>query len=528
MTTPRGPTGRFLTGSLAEFRADRLAFFTRCAREYGDVVSFRLLGRPVLLLNRPDLVEQVLVTHAKNFVKHFGLRLYKPILGNGLVTSEGDFWRRQRKLSAPAFQASRLPAYADAMVEGTGRMMEEWATGAHAARNPQTGCASNLEYVPPSPGTPGEGRGEGSPILNIEDPHPNPLPEYRERETTTRNSQTQQARDVNADMMRLTLQIACKTLFGADACPDPEVVGRAMEEGLEGIAARFRLTVPLPSWLPTPSNLRLRRSMRTLHAVVADLIAGRRAAAARAGGGGGDDLLSTLLAARDENGAPMTPGQLLDEVLTLLLAGHETTALALSYALHLLAHHPDAQDSLAAELSDVLGDRLPAYADLPRLPFTRNVVTETMRLYPPADFLGREAVVDCTVGDIPVKRGTNLFVSQWVLHRDARFFPDPLAFDPNRWTPAFEASLPRFAYFPFGGGPRFCIGQTFAAAEGALVLATLCQRFRFAPDPTFRLELHPGITLRPRAGVRLIVQPRPTSATARAGERAGAAMVVGT
>jgi len=483
MTTPRGPTGRFLTGSLAEFRADRLAFFTRCAREYGDVVSFRLLGRPVLLLNRPDLVEQVLVTHAKNFVKHFGLRLYKPILGNGLVTSEGDFWRRQRKLSAPAFQASRLPAYAEAMVDATARMMDEWATGAH-------------ETSEQAPGAHAAGR--------------------------------TQTRDVNADMMRLTLQIACKTLFGADACPDPELVGRAMEEGLEGIAARFRLTVPLPSWMPTPSNLRLRRSMRTLHAVVADLIAGRRAAGARAGGDGGDDLLSTLLAARDENGAPMTPGQLLDEVLTLLLAGHETTALALSYALHLLAHHPDAQDSLAAELSDVLGDRLPAYADLPRLPFTRNVVTETMRLYPPADFLGREAVVDCTVGGIPVKRGTNLFVSQWVLHRDARFFPDPLAFDPNRWTPAFEAALPRFAYFPFGGGPRFCIGQTFAAAEGALVLATLCQRFHFAPDPAFRLELHPGITLRPRAGVRLIVQPRPASAPARAGDSAGAAMVVGT
>jgi cytochrome P450 len=214
-------------------------------------------------------------------------------------------------------------------------------------------------------------------------------------------------------------------------------------------------------------------------------------------------------------------------VLTLLLAGHETTALALSYALHLLAHHPESQDALAAELSEVLNGRLPSYSDVPRLPFTRNVVTEAMRLYPPADFLGREAVVDFTVGGIPVKRGTNLFVSQWVLHRDGRYFPDPLAFDPTRWTPAFEASLPRFAYFPFGGGPRFCIGQTFAAAEAALVLATLCQRFHFAPDPTFRLELHPGITLRPRAGVRLIVRPRIISAPAGgAGEIPDAAVVV--
>src|SRR2546428_3148858 len=306
MTSARGPKGRFLTGNLAEFRADRLAFFTRCARDYGDVVSFRLLGRPVIMLNRPDLVEQVLVTHAKNFVKHFGLRLYRPILGNGLVTSEGDLWRRQRKLGAPAFQASRLSAYADVMVNCAARMADEWQR----------------------------------------DPAP-------------------RARDVHADMMRLTLEIACKTLFGADACPDPNVVGRALEEGLEGIAARFRLTVPLPAWLPTPANWRLRRSLRTLHAVVADLVAGRRAAMAR--DGGGDDLLSMLLSARDEQGRAMSDEQLLDEVLTLLLAGHETAALALSYALHLLALHPDAQAALRAEHSHLLAGRLPTDADLPRL-----------------------------------------------------------------------------------------------------------------------------------------------------------------
>ena len=450
MTPLRGPKGHWLTGNLPEFRADRLAFFTRCARDYGDVVSFRLLGRPVLLLNHPDLVEQVLVTNSKHFVKHFGLRLYKPILGNGLVTSEGDFWRRQRKLSAPAFQGARLPAYADAMVDGTEEMLRGWSAEASA-------------------------RGDGAPFV----------------------------RDVNADMMRLTLQIACKTLFGSDACPDPDAVGRAMEEGLEGIAARFRLTVPLPSWLPTPSNLRLRRSMKTLHAVVADLIASRRAGDRSHG----DDLLSILLSARDENGSPMTAAQLLDEVLTLLLAGHETTALALSYSLYLLAANPAVQEALRAELARVLGGRPPRYADRADLRHTRKVVNESMRLDPPADFLGREAVADCTVGGIPVKRGTNLFVSQWVLHRDGRYFPDPLKFDPDRWTESFEAALPRFAYFPFGGGPRFCIGQTFATAEAALVLATVCQRFRFAPDPTFRLELHPGITLRPKAGVRVVVRP---------------------
>ena len=459
MSLPRGPRGHFLFGHLAPFRRDRLEFMTRCARDYGDIVPLRLLGHPVILLSRPDLIEQVLVHHTKHFIKHAGLRLYKPILGNGLVTSEGDFWRRQRKLSAPAFQGSRMPAYAKEMVESAERMCVQWESD-----------------------------------LRRDGAHP---------------------RDVNVDMMRLTLEIACRTLFGADACPDPEVVGRAMEDGLEGIAARFRAAVPLPSWLPTRANLRLGRSMRALHAVVQGMIDARAAAADQSAG---DDLLSMLLAARDEDGSAMTPAQLLDEVLTLFLAGHETTALALSYSLYLLAGHPEAQSELRDELSRVLTGRLPDYADLPKLPYTRNVVTESMRLYPPADFLGREAVEDCTVAGIPVKKGTNLFMSQWVMHRDGRFFPDPLKFDPGRWTPEFERSLPRFAYFPFGGGPRYCIGQTFAAVEAALVLATVCQRFSFAPDSTFRLELNPGITLRPRAGVRVVV-----SAEAADDARTGAA-----
>jgi cytochrome P450 len=276
---------------------------------------------------------------------------------------------------------------------------------------------------------------------------------------------------------------------------------------MEAIADRLNWMVPLPAWFPTPTNLKLRRSVGALDEVVAAIIARRRAA--EPSGGGGNDLLSTLLAALDdEDGSGMTDRQLLDEVRTILLAGHETTALALTYALHLLATHPDAQAKLHAELSAVLGERAPAFADLPRLPYARNVVTEAMRLYPPADFLGREATADCTVAGIPVRKGTNLFFSQWVMHRDPRYFPDPETFDPDRWTPAFERSLPRFAYFPFGGGPRYCVGQQFATTEAVLVLAAACQRFRFAPKPGFRLELWPNITLRPRHGLPLVVHER--------------------
>ena len=447
-----GPKPRLLTGHLAEFRADRLSFFTRCAREYGDVVPLRLPGWPILLFNRPDLIEQVLVTQARHFIKHFGLRMYKPALGNGLVTSEGDFWRRQRKLSAPAFQAGRLAGYARDMVASTAHMLDGW-----------------------------EREGGGGQVR----------------------------RDVHADLMRLTLDIACRTLFGADACPEPRAVGESMEQALRNIEARFARIIPLPDWFPTPANLRLRRAMRTLDGVVTGIIARRRAA-----GADGDDLLSALLRATDDeaggggNGTGMTDGQLLDEARTILLAGHETTALALTYALYLLAEHPDTQTALHAELSDVLGGRLPSFDDLPRLPYTRQVVLESMRLYPPADVLGREATVDCEIGGILVPKGTTVFMSQWVMHRDPRYFPDPLRFDPGRWTEAFERSLPRFAYFPFGGGPRFCVGQGFASAEAALILAAVCQRFAFAPDPIFHLELWPSITLRPRDGVRLIVRGR--------------------
>jgi cytochrome P450 len=455
MCATRGPKAHWFYGHLREFRADRLGFFSDCARTYGDVVPLRLPGKRLLLFSRPDLIEQVLVTQSKNFIKHFGLRMYKPVLGNGLVMSEGDFWRRQRKLSAPAFQATHMSGYVAEMVSSAARISATWPTIPHV-------------------------------------------------------------RDVHVDMMQLTLEIACRTLFGTDACPDPRLVGDSMHQALSSIDVRFSRPIPIPDWFPAPSNLRLRRAMRTLDAVVGGIIDRRRCANGNGrdtsgGGGGGENLLSALLRARDEDGSAMTDEQLLDEVRTIFLAGHETTALALAYSLYLLATNPAAQDELYGELSQVLNGRLPTYEDLPRLAYTRNVVTESMRLYPPADVLGREAVGDCDINGVQVSKGTNVFLSQWVMHHDPRYFPQPQTFAPHRWTEQFEKSLPRFAYFPFGGGPRYCVGQAFASAEAAVVLATLCQRFAFAPDPAFEIELWPSITLRPRNGIRLIVSGRKAS-----------------
>jgi cytochrome P450 len=441
MNSLKGPKGRLFTGNLREFRADRLAFFTRCAREFGDLVPMRILRHPILLLSRPDLIEQVLVAQAGKFVKHFGLRLYKPLLGEGLVTSEGDFWRRQRKLSAPAFVGARIAGYAPAMVRATSAEIEKWRDG--------------------------------------------------------------QIRDVHEDLMRITLDIACKTLFGDQACPNPAVVGHAMEEAMLALSKRWERVIPLPDWLPTPVNRRFNRARAALDATVLAIIESRRQNLSQ-----GDDLLRQLIEAQDETGSAMTDRQLLDEVRTIFLAGHETTALALAYSLMLLASHREAQTVLSEELDRVLSGREPTHGDLPALTYTRNIITESMRLYPPADVLGREAKVDCTIGEVPVPRGTSLFMSTWVMHRDPRYFPDPLTFNPARWTENFEKSLPRFAYFPFGGGPRFCIGQTFALTEAALALATICQRFEFQTDPGFKLELWPSLTLRPRNGIRLIVRER--------------------
>lgn len=470
MPPPAGPRAGLFFGHAKAFRADRLTFLRDCARDYGDVVRLRLPGRPLLLFNHPDLIEQVLVTQAKHFVKHFGLRVYKPVLGNGLVTSEGDFWRRQRKLSAPAFQGARLAGYARDMVDSAAAMLEGWSADARTA---------------------GENAGDGVTGVAVR-------------------------RDVHADMMRLTLEVACRTLFGADACPDPHAVGDAMEQSLRALDVRFGRWLPIPDWFPTPANLRLKRALKTLDEVVGGIIARRRRGGADGVANGlghrgqeGNDLLSMLIRARDEDdGSAMTDAQLLDEARTIFLAGHETTALALTYALYLLAENPEAQRTLHAELDTVLPGGPPDYADLPRLTCTRRVVTEAMRLYPPADVLGREAIADTTINGVHVPRGTTVFMSQWVMHHDLRYFPDPARFDPDRWTPEFERALPRFAYFPFGGGPRFCIGQAFATAAAALILATLCRRFRFAPAPGFRLELWPSITLRPRGAVPLMVTER--------------------
>lgn len=438
---PHGPPGHWLAGNLPQFRRDRLQFLTDAARAYGDVTALRLANRRIYLVSHPDLIEEVLVTQSRNFIKHFALRLNPVLFGQGLLTSEGDFWLKQRRLIQPVFSRQRIARYAPDMVDATRRLIEAWRPG--------------------------------------------------------------ERRDLLPDMMSLTLDIAARTLFGTQVGGEAQAVVEALHVLQENFLARFNSLMPPPLWLPTPGNLRLRRAVRRLDAILFGFIRQRREDQQEKG-----DLLSLLLHARDEGGGLMSDRQLRDEAMTLFLAGHETTALALAWTWYLLGLNPDAEERLAEEVRSVLGDREPTADDWPKLKYTEAVALESMRLYPPGYVIGREALADCTIGGYHVPRGVTIFMSQWVVQRDPRFFAEPEQFRPQRWLDESIKQLPKFAYFPFGGGPRVCIGNTFALMEMVLVLATIARRFRFRLQPGHDVAPQPTFTLRPTPGVPGVIEPR--------------------
>jgi cytochrome P450 len=316
-----------------------------------------------------------------------------------------------------------------------------------------------------------------------------------------RSWQPGESRDLYADMRRLTLEIVTKTLFGVEIGDSVQRVAEAAEPIME-LNTRGRILIPFMRYLPTPLNLRYRRAVRMLEGIVTDII--HRSSTRE----DGQDLLSMLLHARDEGGRPLSFRQVRDEVMTLLLAGHETTALALCWTFYLLARNPCVVDKLATEIADVLGEDAPSVRHLGRLPYAEKVVRESMRLYPPAFAIARVAARDCEIGGYRVPRGASVVMSQWVMHRDPRFFEDPESFNPERWSAEFTAQLPRFAYFPFGGGPRVCIGASFAMMEATLLVVSVLQRFHFSLAPGCEVTPVTSITLRPKNGIRVLLEPR--------------------
>ena len=438
--TPPGPDGLPVVGSTYAFARDRLGFVTRMAREYGDVVKIEFTDREFYELAHPDHVRYVLVENNDNYVKGDFFQRQLGLLGNGLLNSEGEFWRRQRHLIEPAFHPDRIAGYAGTMTDYTERTLDGWTDG--------------------------------------------------------------EVRNVHGDMMRLTLEIVAKALFDVDIREDAADVGRALGDVMEHFRRSTSRPIMVPEWLPTADNRRYRRASETLDSIVGNIVRRRR----RNDDAG--DVVSMLLRAETDAGVGMSDDQLRDEVLTLLLAGHETTAQALTFTWYLLATHPTVERRLHEELAAVLGGRAPTVEDLDDLPYTEQVVRESMRLYPPVHGITRQSIEADTVGGYHLPAGAQVGLFQWVVHRDPRFYEDPAAFQPERWTDSFRSELHPFAYFPFSGGPRRCVGDRFALLEARLVLATMAQRVHLEALPESPLELAPAITLRPKGGLRMRVHER--------------------
>ena len=428
-----------LVGNGLAFLREPLGFLRAMRDRHGDVVRVALGPMEATLVSHPDLVEDVLVARNRLWRKDAYLRTsLRPVLGQGLLSSEGDFWRRQRRLAQPAFHRERVAAYGAIMVEHAERLARRWRDG--------------------------------------------------------------EVRDLHEDMMRLTLEIVAQALFGANVGDRAKDVGDAVAAILAYVSDPVELFVPFVKRLPTRRSRHYARAVRELDAIVYGVIERRRRSEEAP-----NDLLSMLLHARDEDGSRMSDEQLRDECMTLFLAGHETTAIALSWTWLLLSEHPRVREALEAEL-DALGDRPATVEDLPRLRYTGQVVAESMRLYPPAWSLGREALEDLELGGFEIRRGENVWFCPWSIQRDPRWFDEPDAFRPERWEGDLAKRLHKYAYFPFGGGPRLCIGQSFAQMEAVLLLATLARAFR--ADTLARPRPLPSVTLRPKGGLRARLRRR--------------------
>ncbi len=438
--------GRPFIGSLREFQRSPLGFSLEISQNYGDIARVTLLGEESIFVNDPDAIQHVLQGNARNYDKQtMDYQLLYPLVGRGLLTSDGDAWLRQRRLMQPAFHRQRIASLGQMMVEETLAALARWQDPAR----------------------------QGVPIA------------------------------FDQDMMRLTLTIVGKALLSIDLGDEANEFGQAFKQANARFGYDNMLSVMLP-WLPTRQNRQFKAAIQTMDRLVYEIIAQRRDEP-----GDHDDLLTMLLNARDEDtGAAMNNRQLRDEMMTILLAGHETTANALTWTFYLLSQHPEAAAQLRAEVDSVLAGRPPGMADLPRLPYTRMVFQEALRLYPPAWSIARRAVEADVLADYPIPAGSIVHISLYALHRHPRLWDAPDAFRPERFSDNEVEKRHKFAYLPFSAGPRKCIGDQFAMTEGQLILATVAQRFDLALAPGQRIDTAALITLNPRYGMKMIPRLR--------------------
>ena len=453
--------GKFLLGS-TDFMDSPPKFMLYLAEKYGEIVAFNFGHIRFVMVSNPDLVREILVTKARKFKKEKrDIEILSKFIGRGLVTTNGAHHKKQRKLAQPAFHTTRIAEYADVMAEYTADMLDEWRPGA--------------------------------------------------------------VYDVSEEMFKLTMYIVCKTMFNVDKdamAGQAERIGEAMHH-LQAISNDdFNSIVQWPDWVPIKKNRLRKKERRVLDNTIGELVAARRATA---GANGliedSGDLLSMLLLTQDEDNQFMADTELRDQLVTLFAAGHETTSNAMTWTWYLLSQHPEIMGKLQAEIDEVLDGRLPTFQDLPNLPYTEMVIKESMRLYPPAWVLnGREPLEDIMIGDYLIEKGTYIFVSPYVMHRLGHHFPDPERFAPERFTAENEAQIEKYSYIPFGGGPRICIGNSFAMMEAQLILATMAQRFDFTLMPDQEIEINPQVTMSAKYGLRMRVADRQKMRQADAAE----------
>ena len=437
-----GPRGLPILGVMPEMVSDMLGLFTKMAREFGGIAQFKLLNSTYFLITNPDYVKYILQDNSKNYIRGRSVETGRVLLGNGLPLIDGDFWLRERRLLQPAFHRERLAVLTSTAANVIDSFIQNWEQSAQ----------------------------KGQPL------------------------------DVDEEMMRLTLTVIIKSMFSADIDDKIQSLSHAFN-----VASKFMLWRSQQMWapplsVPIPRNVEYNRAFQVLNDTIYPLITEARKNPK-------DDLLGMLLAMREEEtGEGMTDQQARDEVVTIFFAGHETTAASLAWAFYLLSEHPEVEERVRDELKTVLNGRIPTSADLPKLAYTQRVIQEVLRLYPAAYLFAREAVTEDVIDGYPIPPKTLIFITPFITHRDPNYWPDPERFDPDRFAPEPVSSRPRHIYYPFGEGPHVCIGNNFALMEMQLILAIALQRFRLRLVPNHPIALKPEATLRPKHGMKMIVE----------------------